>query len=156
VRLLLDENVPQPLNSTIKTLLRSTHDIRHVIDLEGWSGTNDLSLYDQARAADFHAILTNDRRQMYRRQEVEAIAQSGVHRIQYPHRQMGLAGVGLAIATVCAALPAVLDELTSTPGQRLVTLKGIDPARKHRYVMRDPNSDPPPLWPTTPRRTDRV
>jgi hypothetical protein len=86
VKVLLDENIPAPVTSTVKTLLRRSHDVQHVIDMPGWSGTNGA-------------------KQMNRKHEVEAIAKSGLHRIQYPHKQDGLAGLGLAMATVCAALP---------------------------------------------------
>jgi hypothetical protein len=33
VKLLLDENVPAPITSTVKTLLRRSHDVQHVIDM---------------------------------------------------------------------------------------------------------------------------
>jgi PIN like domain len=147
VKLLLDENVPAPITSTVKTLLRRSHDVQHVIDMPGWSGTKDLQLYDKAKAAGFEVVVTNDAKQMNRKLEVEAIARSGLHRIQYPHKQDGLAGLGLAMATVCAALPSVLQELAAADGQRLVTLKGIDPGRDHRYGVRDPAIDPPKFWP---------
>ena len=45
MKLLLDENVPQPLASTIRILLRSEHAVVHVIDLPNWGGTKDISLY---------------------------------------------------------------------------------------------------------------
>lgn len=92
-------------------------------------------------------VVTNDAKQMNRKPEVEAIAKSGLHRIQYPHRQNGLAGLGVAMATVCAALPSVLQELSAAEGRRLVTLKGIDPGRDHRYGVRNPAVDPPKFWP---------
>lgn len=147
MKLLLDENVPQPLTFTVKTLLRQAHDIQHVLDLRGWGGTKDLRLYERAAEEGFEVIVTNDARQMNRKPEVEAIARSGLHRAQYPHRQAGLIGVGLAIATVCAALPAVLQELATADGQRLVTLRAIDPGRDHRYTVRNPATDPPKFWP---------
>lgn len=147
MKLLLDENVPAPITSTVKTLLRRSHDVQHVIDMPGWSGTKDLHLYGKAKDAGFEVVVTNDAKQMNRKLEVEAIAKSGLHRAQYPHRQNGLAGLGLAMATVCAALPSVLQELAAADGQRLVTLKGIDPGRDHRYGVRDPVIDPPKFWP---------
>jgi hypothetical protein len=107
----------------------------------------DLHLYGKAKDAGFQVLVTNDAKQMNRKLEVEAIAKSGLHRIQYPHKQDGLAGLGLAMATVCAALPSVLQELTAADGQRLVILKGIDPGRDHRYGVRDPAVDPPKFWP---------
>ena len=45
VKLLLDENVPAPMTATVKTLLRRSHDVQHVTDMPGWSGTKDLHLY---------------------------------------------------------------------------------------------------------------
>jgi predicted nuclease of predicted toxin-antitoxin system len=94
VKLLLDENVPAPMTSTVKTLLRRSHEVQHVNDMPGWGGTKDLHLYGQAKDAGFQAVVTNDARQMNRRLEVEAIAKSGLHRIQYPHRQDGLDPAG--------------------------------------------------------------
>jgi hypothetical protein len=147
VKVLLDENIPAPVTSTVKALLRRSHDVQHVIDMPGWSGTKDLHLYGKAKHAGFQVVVTNDAKQMNRKLEVEAIAKSGLHRVQYPHKQAGLSGLGLAIATVCAALPSVLQELAAADGQRLVTLKGIDPGRDHRYGIRNPATDPPKLWP---------
>jgi hypothetical protein len=115
--------------------------------MPGWSGTKDLHLYGKAKDAEFQVVVTNDAKQMNRKLEVEAIASSGLHRIQYPHRQDGLVGLGLAMATVCASLPSVLRELAGADGQRLVILKGIDPGRDHRYGVRDPAIDPPKFWP---------
>jgi hypothetical protein len=120
VKLLLDENVPAPMTSTVRTLLRRSHDVKHVTDMPGWSGTKDLHLYGKAKDAGFQVVVTNDAKQMNRKLEVEAIAKSGLHRIQYPHKQDGLAGLGLAVAAVCAALPLVLQELAVADGQRLV------------------------------------
>jgi hypothetical protein len=132
---------------TVKTLLSRSHDIQHVIDIPGWRGTKDLQLYAKAQEAGFQLIVTNDAKQMNRRSEVEAIASSGLHRVQYPHRQDGLTGLGLAMAAVCAALPSVLQELVAADGQRLVTLRAIDPGSDRRYAVRDPASDPPRFWP---------
>lgn len=147
MKVLLDENIPVPVTSAVKTLLRRSHDVRPVIDMPGWSGTKDLHLYGKAKDAGFQVVVTNDAKKMNRRLEVEAIAKSGLHRIQYPHRQDGLHGLGLAMATACAALPSVLRELAAADGQRLVTLKGIDPGRDHRYGVRDLANDPPKFWP---------
>lgn len=56
-------------------------------------------------------MLTNDGRQMQRPREVAAIAESGLHRIEYPHKHSGLAGMGIMIATVAAGLPGALGLL---------------------------------------------
>jgi predicted nuclease of predicted toxin-antitoxin system len=80
VKLLLDENVPVPMTSTVKTLLRRSHDVQHVTDMPGWSGTKDLHLYGKAKDAGYEVVVTNDAKQMNRKLEVEAIAKSGLHR----------------------------------------------------------------------------
>lgn len=46
MKLLFDENIPAPITSTVKTLLRRSHDVQHVIDRPGRSGTKDLHLYE--------------------------------------------------------------------------------------------------------------
>ncbi len=72
MKLLLDENVPAPITSTVKTLLRRSHDIQHVIDMPGWSGTKDLHLYGKAKDAGFEVVVTNDAKRADRHPDKEA------------------------------------------------------------------------------------
>ncbi|MFF5208650.1 DUF5615 family PIN-like protein [Streptosporangium sp. NPDC000396] len=146
MRLLLDENVSRPLHQAIAAFVLG-HEIVHLLDLDRWSGTRDEHLYPRAAAEGFHVILTNDARQMQRPREVEAIAASGLHRIEYPHKHPGLVGIGLAIATVAAGLPAAMVLLAEADGQRLVTLRGIDPTPASRLRVVDPAVAPPKYWP---------
>ncbi|GAA3813352.1 hypothetical protein GCM10022226_37600 [Sphaerisporangium flaviroseum] len=146
MRLLLDENVSRPLHQAISAFVLG-HEIVHLLDLDQWSGTRDEALYPRAAAEGFHVILTNDARQMQRPREVEAIAASGLHRIEYPHKHPGLTGIGLAIATVAAGLPAALELLVEAKGQRLVMLRGIDPTPASRLRIIDPATVPPKHWP---------
>ncbi|MFI6298981.1 hypothetical protein ACIBEJ_45850 [Nonomuraea sp. NPDC050790] len=88
MRLLLDENVPRPLHQVLTSFVLN-HDVIHLLDLPGWSGTRDETLYPRATAEGFHVVLTNDGRQMQRPREVAAIAASGLHRIEYPHKHPG-------------------------------------------------------------------
>jgi hypothetical protein len=83
VRLLLDENVPKPLYDALAAFILD-HEIVHLLDLPGWSGTRDESLYPRAAAEGFHAVLTNDGRQKQRPREVAAIAAAKLHRVEYP------------------------------------------------------------------------
>lgn len=146
VRLLLDENVSRPLHQAITAFVLH-HEIVHLLDLDRWSGTKDEKLYPRAAAEGFHVVLTNDARQMQRPREVEAIATSGLHRIEYPHRHPGLIGIGLAIATVAAGLPVALALLAEADEQRLATLRGIDPTPASRLRIVDPTVSPPKYWP---------
>ncbi|WP_182907715.1 hypothetical protein [Microbispora sp. H13382] len=100
----------------------------------------------QALTAFVLNVVTNDGRQMQRPREVAAIAASGLHRVEYPHKHHGLAGMGIAIATVAAGLPGALAVLQEANDQRLITLRSIDPTPKARYQLIDPLADPPKFW----------
>ena len=146
MRLLLDENVPRPLHQILTTFILN-HEIVHLLDLSGWSGTRDEELYPRAAADGFHVVLTNDGRQMERPREVAAIAASGLHRIEYPHKHPGLVGMGIAIATVAAALPTALALLETADRQQLITLRAVDPTAAARLRVVDPACAPPKHWP---------
>ncbi|MFC1431165.1 hypothetical protein ACEZDB_10945 [Streptacidiphilus sp. N1-3] len=150
MRLLLDENVPLPMAQIVRLLLKH-QSIDHVAELKGWAGTRDIDLYARAAEEGFHAILTNDTKQLSRPMEVVAIAKSGLHRIEYRqnHKHGGLVGLGAAIATVCADLPHALAELDRALGQRLISLNGVDPSQQSRLRIVDPAAAPPKFWPAT-------
>ncbi|MER6400295.1 DUF5615 family PIN-like protein [Kitasatospora sp. NPDC001603] len=149
MKLLLDENVPLPMARIVRSLLKQ-HDVEHVAELDGWAGTRDTDLYGRAAAEGFHVVLTNDTKQMSRPLEVVAIAESGLHRIEYRHNHKhgGLVGLGAAIATVCAGLPHALAELDQAGTQQLISLTGVDPSRQSRLRIVDPAGAPPKFWPT--------
>lgn len=148
MKLLLDENVPRPMAEIVRILLKA-HEVVHVHELKGWTGTKDIELYARAKAEDFDVVITNDTKQLSRPLEVAAIAQSGLHRIEYRqnNKHGGLVGLDTAIATVCAALPHALSELETADGQRLVSLTSIDPTRQKRLQITDPAVAPPKHWP---------
>lgn len=148
MKLLLDENVPRPMAEIVRILLKA-HEVVHVHELKGWTGTKDIELYAKAKAEGFEVVITNDTKQLSRPLEVAAIAQSGLHRIEYRqnNKHGGLVGLGTAIATVCAALPHALSELEAADGQRLVSLTSIDPTRQKRLQITDPAVAPPKHWP---------
>ena len=148
MKLLLDENVPRPMAEIVRILLKA-HEVVHVHELKGWTGTKDIELYAKAKADGFEVVITNDTKQLSRPLEVTAIAQSGLHRIEYRqnNKHGGLVGLGTAIATVCAALPHALSELEAADGQRLVSLTSIDPTRQRRLQITDPAVAPPKHWP---------
>lgn len=148
MKLLLDENVPRPM-AEIMCILLKAHEVVHVHDLKGWTGTKDIELYAKAKADGFEVVITNDTKQLSRPLEVAAIAQSGLHRIEHGqnNKHGGLVGLGTAIATVCAALPHALSELEAADGQRLVSLMSIDPTRQKRLQITDPAVAPPKHWP---------
>ncbi|MGW0712231.1 DUF5615 family PIN-like protein [Streptomyces sp. NPDC002643] len=148
MKLLLDENVPRPMTEIVRILLKA-HEVVHVHELKGWTGTKDIELYARAKADGVEVVITNDTKQLSRPLEVAAIAQSGLHRIEYRqnNKHGGLVGLGTVIATVRAALPHALSELEAADGQRLVSLTSIDPTRQKRLQIIDPAIAPPKHWP---------
>lgn len=54
-------------------------------------------------------------------------------------------GLGLALGSIIAAMPIVMEELEQADGQRLVHIVGLDPGR--RYELTDPAVAPPRYWP---------
>jgi PIN like domain len=147
LRILLDENVARPLHHALRAFVLG-HEIAHIHDLDGWAGTKDFALYQRAADEGFHVVVTNGLKQMHRRLEVQAIARSGIHRIQYRHKTDGLRGLGVAIGTVCAGLPLALELLQQADSQRLIDLRGIDPLPSSRLVVTDPAVRPPAHWPS--------
>ncbi|MEU2774927.1 DUF5615 family PIN-like protein [Streptomyces sp. NPDC007162] len=62
MKLLLDENVPRPMAEIVRILLKA-HDVVHVHELKGWTGTKDIELYAKAKADGFEVVITNDTKQ---------------------------------------------------------------------------------------------
>lgn len=55
VKLLLHKDVPRPLHQVLTSFVLG-HDIVHLLDLLGWSGTRDETLYPQAVAEAFRTF----------------------------------------------------------------------------------------------------
>jgi PIN like domain len=142
MRVLLDEDVPEQAIGALRHLLRG-HSVTHVHEL-GWSGKKDVVLYRDATGR-FDAIVTNNHRQLDDPAETAQIKKSGLHHICYGQRVDGLRGLALAIGAIIAAMPAIVAEVSTADGQRLVSIHGLSPAR--RYDVTDPRRDPPRYWP---------
>lgn len=148
MRLLLDEDVPEPLLRLIRHLLRRPepkHVIEHVGSL-GWKGKKDRPLYRDAAERQFNAILTNDISQFNDPDECRAIQRSGLHHISY-ELDDGLDGLALASAAICAAIRPVIAELETASTQRIVRIHRVASARR-RFDISNPATDPPSrYWP---------
>lgn len=144
MRILLDEDVPRQVVDVLKHVLRG-HVVDHV-HLIKWSGKPDNMIYRDASRAGYDAVVTNDAAQMADPDECREVKRAGLHRISYKQRHPGLQGLAIAVGSLVAAMPGVVDILSNADGQRLVHITGIDPTRK-RYEITDPRRDPPPYWP---------
>lgn len=148
MRLLLDEDVPEPLLPLIRHLLRR-RDPKHVIENVaslGWKGKKDQPLYRDAAERQFDAILTNDISQFNDPDECRAIQRSGLHHISY-ELDDGLDGLALASAAICAAIRPVIADLETAPTQRIVHIHRVSKARR-RFDIFNPATNPPSrYWP---------
>lgn len=141
MRVLLDEDVPEQVMGVLRHLLRQ-HSVTHVHDL-GWTGKKDIALYRDA-AGKFDAVLTNNHRQLDDPWETAQIKKSALHHVASGQRVDGLRGLGLAVGAIVAAMPPIVDELSTADGQRLVSIHALSPNR--RYDITDPRRNPPRYW----------
>jgi hypothetical protein len=130
MRILIDENVPVQMLEMLRRLLPG-HDVRHVSEIK-WAGKKDLA---------------KDGRQLEDPSETSAIKKSGMHHIRFSHGHKGMAGLGLAMGAVIAAMPLIVRELDTAHGQQLVHIKGLNPGSKQRFDRVDPAKQPPRYWP---------
>ena len=142
MKLLLDEDVAEPLTLLVKRLLRG-HEVHHVRDLS-WKGKKDLAILRDAPQAGFEAILTNDLAQLNDPDECRAIKRSGLHHIRYEMKPT-MQGLGMACGAICAAIRPIVEHLEECPGQRLVRIHKLSGGPK-RYDLVDPAKDPPSYW----------
>jgi hypothetical protein len=142
MRVLLDEDVPIPALTILRYVLRG-HDVHHIQEL-GWSGKKDPFIYRDAQRLRYDVIVTNDRRQMSDPDECDAVRRSRLHRVSYEQRP-GIKRLALAIASIVAAMPDIVEELEAIRGQRLVSIISLSP-RGRRYEVVDPRRNPPPYW----------
>ena len=145
MRILIDENAPVQVLEMLRRLLPG-HEVAHVSEIR-WAGKKDLALLPDAARRGFHAFLTKDARQLEDPAETDAIKKSGMHHIRFSQTHKGMAGLGLAMGAVVGAMPLVVAELEEAEGQRLVHIKGLNPAGKHRFDQVDPSRSPPSYWP---------
>ena len=145
MRILIDENVPVQMLEVLRWLLPE-HEVRHVSEIK-WAGKKDLALLPDAAKKGFEAFLTKDGRQLEDPLETAAIKMSGMHHIRFSQGHKAMAGLGLAMGAVIAAMPLIIRELGEAEGQQLVHIKGLNPGSKHRFDLLDPSKSPPRYWP---------
>lgn len=142
MKILLDEDVPLQLVEALRHVLKG-HGVEHVHGL-GWTGKKDKQVLADAARAGFEMLVTNDSAQLDDPDETSFIKTSGLHHVTYRHKHPGLRGLALALGSLLAALPEVVHRLDSERGQRLITVRSIEP--RDRFKMVDPRKDPPRYW----------
>jgi hypothetical protein len=141
MRVLLDENVPQPLHAILSHLLQG-HVVDHV-GLSRWRSKQDVPLLRDAGRR-YHVFVTNDMSQYNDPAECRAIKDSGLHHVTYTIDD-GLDGLARACGALCAAMRGVVAALEGAPAQRIVRVEGLG-GRKRRFRVSDPERDPPSAY----------
>ncbi|WP_052720797.1 hypothetical protein [Actinoplanes rectilineatus] len=144
MKILLDEQVPEPVIDPLNHLLR-WHQIDHVQRI-GWKGKKDFKLLPDLAARGYEVLVTADVNQLHDQAECKLIKKYGFHHVRFEQSGKGVMAAGGAIATVIAGLTAVVPVLEKADGQRIVLLKSVrcGPAQ---YVLCDPKEQPPAYWP---------
>ncbi|MFI5567724.1 hypothetical protein ACIA6T_10250 [Streptomyces sp. NPDC051740] len=143
--MVIDENVPVQMLEMLRRLLPG-HDVRHVSEIK-WTGKKDLALLPDAARRGFEAFLTEDGRQLEDPSETTAVKKSGRHHIRFSHGHKGMAGLGLAMGAVTAAMPLLVRGLDTAEGRQLVHVEGLNPGSEQRFDLVDPAKEPPRYWP---------
>lgn len=142
MKILLDEDVPQPVIDLVEHLLRG-HVVKHVSQLD-WTGKKDVPLIKDAAQRGFRAFVTQNIGQFNVPAECDAIKRSGMHHISY-EVPPGLRGLGLASGALCAAIHPIVVDLEAITKQRLVKITALNQSRK-RYEVTDPAVHPPSAY----------
>jgi hypothetical protein len=143
MHVLIDEDTAVQLLEPLRHLLRRRI-VDHIATIR-WKGKKDRRVLADARKAGYDVIITRDHNQLSYPVECDAIKKSQLHHIRYSQRREGMAGLGLALGAVIAAMPMVAEELEQADSQRLVHIVGLEPSR--RYEITDPAAEPPTYWP---------
>jgi hypothetical protein len=144
VKILLDQDVPEPIVDPLRHLVVvGGHRLEHV-QQTNWSGKKDTHLLIDAGNRGYQVFITNDLNQLDDPAETDAIKKSKLHHVTYTQTQLGLTGLGLAMAAILASVPTILEHLASVKSQRLVRIAAIPPS--NRFTTVDPRKDPPRYW----------
>ncbi|MEI6621174.1 MAG: hypothetical protein WCP28_04635 [Actinomycetes bacterium] len=144
MKILLDEQVPVFFAEAIARLLPKAR-VDHVANIK-WKSKKDIPLYADAKTRGYTLIITNDLRQLEDPEETKAIKRSGLHHLRYRRKGRGLAAQAGSLASLVAALPAVVEVIESVQSQRLFLAHSLSLTQSARVEVTDPKMDPPRYW----------
>src|SRR6478672_9515518 len=122
MKVLLDEDVPEPLIPVLERILRG-HAVHHIGNI-GWKGKGDRDVYKDARGRGYDTVVTNNIRQLFDPSECDAIKRSRLHVVLYEIGN-GVQGLALACGAICAAIRPVIEDLETRDHQHLVWITGL-------------------------------
>ncbi|MGP3920875.1 DUF5615 family PIN-like protein [Nonomuraea sp. 10N515B] len=144
MKILLDENVPEPLAEPLSWLLVRKHEMTHVN--AQWKGIKDRQLYDKAKRKGYDVVISNDSQQLLDPDICRAIQRSGRHVVFIETSSGGLRSLAAAAGAIIHSIRWIINELEQADGQRIVV---VPPLRAEpRYTTFDPRRQAPSsIWP---------
>jgi len=138
LQILVDEGMPVQILDPLR--INRGHRFDHISELR-WKGRLDRTLFRDAGARGYDAILTLDVNQLSDADEWRALRRSGLHHIslQQGRTVRGVKGLARVMASVVVAMPYVLEDLEEADGQRIVELSLLSGTRRHELF--DPTRD---------------
>lgn len=127
MRILLDEDVAQPIQEPLSRVLKG-HRVDHVN--QRWKGKKDVHLLMDAPKAGYEMVVTRDLGQLRVPEEVLAIKRSGVHHVTYATGK-GLDGEALAMASLLAAMRRVVHEAEQSTEALSFAIGRLANTRRH-------------------------
>jgi hypothetical protein len=145
MKVFLDEDVPVQVAYFLRPLLAASGvtAVDHVETVR-WKGKKDRFLIPDCTRRGYGIFVTKDRNQLNDAEETQVIRKAGIHHVTFK-MDPGRSGYARAVASIIAAMPAIVEDLNVADGQRLVTIKKIDGNAK-RHFLKDPSVDPPRYW----------
>lgn len=117
MKILMDEDVPVPIVLALRATLPS-HELVHVDEMR-WKSKEDKFLLPDAAKRGFEMFVTNNDGQLDSPEECDAIRASKMHYVLYRIKTQGLVGLGLAMGSLVAGLPILLEDLEGRASQTL-------------------------------------
>lgn len=134
MRFLFDENMTLGLVENLSATA-PWHEFSHVTAV-GLRGTEDVGLLPLVADMGFDAIVTDDRRQLRRTDEKQAIVDSGLHWITLRRTNVaGFYGLAAETASLTAAFPHILEELKDTSHQLKISIIGFGREKTQRIKV---------------------
>ncbi|TXK35007.1 hypothetical protein [Nonomuraea sp. C10] len=143
MKILLDENVPEPLSEPLTWLLRG-HPMSHVN--KRWKSIKDQQLYDKAKRCGYDIVISNDSQQLYDSEICRAIQRSSRHVVFVETSSGGLRSLSAAAGALMHCIRDIVTELEKAETQRIIIVPMLHGEPK--YKPYDPRKEAPsPMWP---------
>ena len=144
MKIILDENIPEPLSEPLGWLLRG-HRMAHVNRC--WKGIKDQQLYDKAKRQGYDVVISNDSQQLYDSDICKAIQRSNRHVVFVESSSGGLKHLAAVTGALMHCIRDIIAELEQAESQRIVIVPMLHGEPKYRPYDPRKAEAPSPMWP---------